>query len=908
MRKTLCLFLVILSANAAVQGQVRKEILVTQDYIFMTLYEIFNALENRYDIEVDFSEELIPDQLMRSQRFDDTPLTEVFETLLADFNVDFTIRNYSLVIIREKGAELIADIRRSRTEPTRFNFRLEGTIEDFNSGETLPFATILVVSDLSGAATNVDGYFTLLNIPSDTSTVLLQYLGYKSQYVKLEPEMIDENNFVRLTMEPLVNLLEEIVVTDQKEHMIKASEAISKVSVSPAQLSALPSIGEKDIFRSLQMLPGVSGTNETSSGLYVRGGTPDQNLVLFDGFTVYHVDHFYGFFSAFNANAIKNVQLYKGGFEAKYGGRVSSVVDLTGKNGNVNRFQGSVGVSALSVNASMEAPFADGKGSSFFSFRRSYTDIIQSGLYSNLFNLFEEEQETQGFGGGGFGGRGFGQVQQEPSFYFYDMNAKVTYRPSNDDIVSFSFYTGQDKLDNSDDFNSSDFGFGGGGGGIGGFANNTVDLNNWGNVGSSIKWGRQWNPRFYTNSVVSYSNYFSDREEFSSTDITREDTSFTTRTGSLEDNNIQDISLKIDNEYLLNANNMLSFGAQFTYNDVEYNNISNDTTLLLDRDDTGLTSALYLQNSWTPGNLMVNYGLRLAHYSNTEQFYPEPRFSATYSFNDQFKVKGAWGLYNQFVTRVVREDVSQGSRDFWLLADNDLNTTSSSTHYILGASYETTGFLFDVEAFYKDLRGLSEYTLRFTTEGTFRDQTTNLDEVFYEGDGYSQGIEFLAQKKFGKYTGWVGYTISEVIHEFEELSEEPFPALHDQTHELKFVNSLRLGRLTLSGTWVYATGKPYTSPTGGYEITYLDGTSVSYIAVGEKNAYRLPDYHRLDLSAVLNIPFDEYTNADVGFSIFNLYNRSNVWYKTFEIIDGDFITTDVNTIGITPNLFFTINF
>ncbi|MCG8372389.1 MAG: TonB-dependent receptor, partial [Balneolales bacterium] len=346
----------------------------------------------------------------------------------------------------------------------------------------------------------------------------------------------------------------------------------------------------------------------------------------------------------------------------------------------------------------------------------------------------------------------------------------------------------------------------------------------------------------------------------------------------------------------------------FTYNDVEYNNISNDTTLLLDRDDTGLTSALYLQNSWTPGNLMVNYGLRLAHYSNTEQFYPEPRFSATYSFNDQFKVKGAWGLYNQFVTRVVREDVSQGSRDFWLLADNDVNTTSSSTHYILGASYETTGFLFDVEAFYKDLRGLSEYTLRFTTEGTFRDQTTNLDEVFYEGDGYSQGIEFLAQKKFGKYTGWIGYTISEVIHEFEELSEEPFPALHDQTHELKLVNSLRLGRLTLSGTWVYATGKPYTSPTGGYEITYLDGTSVSYIAVGEKNAYRLPDYHRLDLSAVLNIPFDEYTNADVGFSIFNLYNRSNVWYKTFEIIDGDFITTDVNTIGITPNLFFTINF
>lgn len=216
MKKTFSLLVFLILFYSSLSAQVRKEVLVTQEYIFMTLHEIFNSLERTYDLEFDFSEDDVPDQLMRTQSFDKTPLDEVIEALLRDFDVEFIIRNHQYVIIRKKGEQLVANEIRNKTEPTRFDFTLNGRIIDTNSGETLPFSTVLIVSDQIGAAANVDGNFTLFNVPTDTSTVLLQYLGYRTRYLKLEPTMIDESNYIVIEMEPLVNLLEEVVVTDQK--------------------------------------------------------------------------------------------------------------------------------------------------------------------------------------------------------------------------------------------------------------------------------------------------------------------------------------------------------------------------------------------------------------------------------------------------------------------------------------------------------------------------------------------------------------------------------------------------------------------------------------------------------------------------------------------------------------------
>ena len=251
----------------------------------------------------------------------------------------------------------------------------------------------------------------------------------------------------------------------------------------------------------------------------------------------------------------------------------------------------------------------------------------------------------------------------------------------------------------------------------------------------------------------------------------------------------------------------------------------------------------------------------------------------------------------------MREDVTQGSRDFWLLANDQTNPVSRATHYIAGLSYETDTYLFDVEYYEKDMTGLSEFSLRFSNPG--RDPTEG--QLFFEGTGIARGVEFLLQKKVGDFTGWVSYTLGEVVHNFPDLSENAFYALHDQRHELKLVGSYNLGSWTFASTWIYATGKPYTAPYGEYALTLLDGSNYRYISVGEKNAFRLPDYYRLDLSASVNFNLFK-AKANTGLSIFNFYNRDNIWYKEFEVSEGEVIETDVNLIGFTPSLFFNISF
>ncbi len=877
-----------------------EETLVTESFFGFSLNMILDKLAEGYGFQIDYDRGIFNNKPLQSITFRDLALDEVLESLLTGRGVHYKFIDNKTLIIRpiEEKLEIVYS-------PTRKNFTLSGIVREKGTGESLPNAILMIKGTDQGAITNVDGFFTLLNVPSDTSSLIARYLGYQTVEYKLNPELLKKQLVIELASTS--SQLDEVVITSTQERMINISDEISKITVSPEQLAKLPSLGEKDIFRSLQLLPGISGTNETSSGLYVRGGTPDQNLNLLDGFTVYHVDHFYGFFSAFNANAIKDVQLYKGGFESKYGGRISSVVDLTGKTGNTQKFSGSAGISAISANLALEIPFAKNRGSIFFAGRRSYTDIIKSGLYNNIFDLFNQESEAQPSQGpaGGRGGRGsrFAQAEAEPTFFFYDINGKISYRPSDKDIIAISVYNGADNLDNSRDINSNNFGFGGGQNGNVAFVNSTNDLTVWGNWGTSLKLGRQWNSRWYTNSIIAYSNYYSQRDLITRSEISGADSTTVVNQGTIEDNGLKDVTLKIDNEYLLNNSNILEFGIQVTNNDISYNLTRNDTINVLDRKDDGTTYSIYAQDRWSPlKRLKLVPGIRVNYYDVTERVYYEPRFSATYKASPKVKLKGAWGKYYQFATRIIREDLSQGSRDFWLLANGENNPVASSTHYIVGISYETEKFLFDVEAYYKNLSGLTEYTLRFAGP-----RSREYNELFYQGTGYSKGVEFLAQKKAGKYTGWISYTLGQVMYDFPELADNPYPALHDQTHEFKIVNSLSVGRWDLAATWVYATGKPYTSPVGTYEVTLLDGNTQSYVSIGEKNAFRLPDYQRMDISASYNF-FLGKAKSQLGLSIFNLYNHTNIWYKNFEIIENDMVVTDVKTLGITPNIFFNVKF
>lgn len=795
---------------------------------------------------------------------------------------------------------------------------LTGVIKNAENGETLPAANIVVKGTAIGTATNVDGFFTLLNLPDKKFTLNVFYVGCHAVELDIDLDKVDGRLLIE--MQPSNIEIDEVFITAKAYKMMKATEGVSSARVSPMDLKTLPSFGTVDVFRSLQLLPGISGTNESSSGLYVRGGTPDQNLVLLDGMTVYNVDHFFGFFSAFNADAIKDIQMFKGGYPAKYGGRISSVVDLTGKTGDPNNFHMSGGVNLLDAHTSIEVPLG-GKGSILLAGRRSYTDFLESGLYNKIYDMLSQSNTEPaaptgdiGNRGGGFGSGpgGFGNVQQpeatttRPTFYFYDLNGKITYRPTDKDNLSISFYSGKDNL--FEDSENMRFFEAKTEQSISRATFNTRDEDtDWGNEGLSFKWSRQWNPKFYSNLMGAYSHYFSNYNQQiinESYDVNA-DTLINGRSfGNMEDNDVNEISFRMDNEWQISNQHRLGFGVNLSHTNVTYDFIRDDTLSILNRDETGVLTTLYAQDNWKVSpKLEVNAGVRANWYDVSGETYIEPRLSFKYAATDHLSFKGATGKYNQFVNRVINENVTEGSRDFWLIADNDLVDVQSSWHYIFGGSLENDMFLFDVETYYKTLEGLSEFSLRY------RRNNIELDQLFFSGNGTAKGIEFLLQKKQGEFTGWLTYTLAEVEHKFEGLNEgNPFPALHDQTHEFKAVaNWEPHPRWRFSITWVYGSGKPYTAPESQYQIDLLDGRQFSYISVGPKNAERLPAYHRMDIAAHYLFKIGK-VNMDAGFSVFNLYNRTNIWYREFDLQELPMVVNDVTYLGATPNVSLNFSF
>jgi ferric enterobactin receptor len=667
--------------------------------------------------------------------------------------------------------------------------------------------------------------------------------------------------------------------------------------MTPKKLEMLPSMGEKDILRSFQLMPGVSASNESSSGLYVRGGTPDQNLVLYDGFTVYHVDHLYGFYSAFNYNALKDVQLYKGGFESRFGGRISSVTEITSKDGNNKNINLGGDLSLLSVNLFAEVPVGD-KFTSFFAFRKSY----QGGLYDLIFKKFNTRPSLATYNGPGEDRRRFFQ-NQEITSYFYDLNGKVTYRPGNKDILSLSIFNGTDKLDNSSSSNFSNFG----GAGFGGLGMNSTDLTKYGNIGSSLKWSRKWNSKIYGNTILSYSNYFSRRDRSQDRTLFGQNNSISTsRNGILEHNDIKDYSLRSDYQWDVANLNQVQFGAFTTMFDVKYTYGQSDTLNILDRNGQSYLGGVYIQDRLKlfSDKLEILPGLRTTWFELTGKVYLEPRASISYNVTDKLELKAAYGKYYQFANRVTREDILSGSRDFWVLADGISIPASSAVHYITGISYESNNYVFSIEGYYKFINNLTEYSLRVNPSPI----GISYKENFFNGYGYSRGLEFLIQKNSGNFTGWVSYSLGEARNHFDAYSDSYYPANQDVTNEFKIIALYKYKRWDFSANWIFATGRPYTSPSGAYSVTLLDGNTQNFFTVTSKNSLRLPDYHRLDISASYKLLMGRRGDlkrrelGNISLSLFNVYNRQNLWYKEFTIVDTKVIESNISYLGITPNI------
>jgi ferric enterobactin receptor len=875
-----------------VLGQTKDDLpppIVIKDFFnYESLDFVFDKFISKYGLKINYKKDEVKGFNL-TYAFSGTAPKQAIEICLRETSLGYVTDDTGIFYIfdrKKKEAEAeAAEKTRYAGAATRKNFTLFGSVKDKRTGEPLPFVNLVLARSTKGTATNVDGYFTLQEVPNDTTSIEISYIGYKNKTIFLSPKTPISNFLIEL--EPQNIVIDEFTVAADREELLRATEKISMLKLSPAKIAALPSVGEKDIMRSFQLMPGVSAANENSSGLYVRGGTPDQTLVLYDGFNVYHVEHLFGFFSAFNPNAVKDVQLYKGGFESKFGGRIGSVAEITGKEGNSKGVNVGVDAGFLAANAFVEVPIGD-KFTSMIAARRSF----ESGLYSKIFDKYGGKKEEV-FKGNGPGGS---QFSTTVASYFYDLNGKFTYKPTKKDVFTLSLYNGTDNMDNSQNLNVPQ----GAPAGLSGFSAGTTDLTFWGNTGGSLKWSRRFTDRFYMNTLVSFSNYFSKRDRSTEGSFKKPDgTTEKFKDGTLENNNLTDNSFKTDFEWKLNRTHQIEFGTLATYNKIAYTYSQNDTSKIIDRNTEGGTYTAYLQDKvLIAKGLNAIFGVRANYFQPTKQTYIEPRMSLNYELTPQIKLKAAYGHYYQFAKRVVREDLLQGSRDFWVLADGAKLPVAKSTQYVLGASLENKDWLLDIEAYKKDLEGLTEYSLRFKPD-LFK---FNYEENYFQGTGKANGIDVLLQKKYGKLNGWLSYSLTDTKYNFRAFGTADFYPSQHVRNEFKAVAIYKLGNIDLSATWIYASGRPYTAPSGAYNVNFLDGTKDNYINVTDKNGLRLPDYHRLDVAATFNWKSPEGAHRSIGISLFNLYDRTNTWYKEFTIKNNKIIETSINYLGFTPNL------
>ena len=843
----------------------QQKILITGSYKDVALVSILNSYKKKYGIEFAYDSDLLKKQSV-SGEFNQMPIKEVLQHLLQQ---------------RSLTSEWLGEICIIKTVAGSKNFSLTGVILDSESEEPLPYVNVYVAGSKKGVTSSSDGTFTLPNIPTDTSLLMANYLGYRQTQFRVSE--LNPTSKVKITMQNRPEVLQEIIIKEDSS-ILQFQNAISQITMKPAKLSILPNLGEQDAFRALQLLPGISGTYETASGLVIRDSPPDQVLVILDGFSLYNLNHFYGLFSAVNSNAIKDIEVSKSGFQPKYGGYVGGIVNITGSSGNKRKNVRKIGVSMISSNIVYEAPLGS-RASILLAGRRSYTDVLESKLYKNLFDHIAPVTQSDL------------SIENtiDPDFYFYDFNGKITYNPSHRDILSMSVYLAKDQLDI---FSKQVL--------LGVTFVNKDDIS-WGHNGYGLQWVRQWRKKYITNFQIGYSSYstklFGHVEgKYNSGLATERDVFLET---SFQKHNVKDIKIKFNNEWEIASNHNLSYGAEVTKNEVNLSLILSQSDF--QNKDTGVQLATYLQDKiQLSKKFSVLFGARVMYYSGLlSEVFLEPKTTLAYQVNNQIKLKGGWGINNQVISQALGQYVYKNLPPFWVLAGT-FNPSISSVNNAIGISYEKNNFLVDIEFYNRKSKGIIEYVLELTNlnpNGVFTPDRS------YIGTNSAYGLEVLLQKKTGIHSWWLSYALKKSENKFKEINRgHSFPSQYDQRHELKIVNLFEVRKWEFSANWIYGSGKPFTP------IDKKMPEDTSPFDYQNINSSRLPAYHRFDISATYNFKMGN-TKAQVGGSIFNLYNRKNIKHKNFTIYHDDvppqveyYELRDVKSLGFTPNIQFNIQF
>jgi len=745
---------------------------------------------------------------------------------------------------------------------------ISGYVKDAGTGEELIGATVYISELKTGTITNSYGFYSF-TLPEGNYTLIVSYIGYQSFTSNIK---LNASAKLDVEMGLKSDQLDEVTITGEKKNANITSTEMSTIKMEMKQIENIPVLfGEKDILKTIQLMPGVSSSGEGSTGLSVRGGSTDQNLILLDEAPVYNASHLLGFFSVFNSDAIKDMTLYKGGIPAQFGGRASSVLDIQMNNGNQKQFNVQGGIGLISSRLTIEGPIVKEKGSFIISGRRTYIDLFLALAGSDFANT---------------------------TLYFYDLNAKANYKLSESDRIYISGYLGRDV-----------------------FGRQSIGMD-WGNKTTTLRWNHLFNQRLFSNTSFIYSTY-----DYAF-DVSRSDIEVSMGSG------IVDYNLKEDLGWFVNPNNTIKIGFNVIHHQFNPGELISSGTqinsIIMDKKNM-LEGGVYISNSQRITSLInAEYGLRLSAaynmgptteytYNNNNvridsalygggQFFNgnlnlEPRLSFTYTLNESSSVKASYNRMAQYMHQISNSGSGQPN-DIWVPLSNNIKPLIAD-QLSLGyfKNLMNNDIELSVEGYYKKLQNTVDYE-----DGADILLNDDLESQLVFGDGYSYGLEFLLRKNAGRFTGWIGYTLARSANRFDDINNgNYFPIKYDRTHDISIVGTFKLNeKLTLSATWIYATGNAVTFPAGTYEI---DGKLQPYYT--ERNGGRMPATHRLDVG--LNWQRKKTLRFESGwnFSIYNVYGRENPYSISFresESNPGTMETVQLSLFRFVPSISYNFKF
>jgi hypothetical protein len=835
---------------------------------------VCSILEKQYGIHFSYSRNVVDLSRLVTVNVHNKPLKRTLEDIFDPFDIQFT----------RMGEQIILTVK------NRLMYTVSGYVQDIQTGERLIGATIYSPSRNAGTTTNQFGFFSL-TLPLDTNALQVSYVGYDLYRL---PVTENSKMEVIVSLQPWNNLA-EVIISDSSIQRTQEQENMNRLSILPSDVKAMPRLlGEADVMRTLVALPGVSGGID-GGGLNVRGGSADQNMVLLDGTPIFNVSHLFGIFSVFNPDIVKNAAFYKGGFPARYGGRLSSVVDIALKDGDMQEFHGEAAIGLIAAKAMMEGPLKKGKTSFVISARRSFTDLLMDNLLIDNNN---------------------GGVQSKAYVYFYDANVKVNHIFSPKDRLYLSAYTGKDMLtlrreDKPVDASSRYYG------------KSRSNLS-WGNHAATLRWNHIFNPKLFANVTTNYSQYFFstdytyDYKPVSITDTSRLYGKYYSR--------MQNIIGKIDLEYRPDPEHTIKFGGgtiTHLFNpgvsvfedkgqgqpvvDTAYNDVAS----------VGQEIFLYAEDEWKAGkSLWLNAGVHLSGFLVDNKFYHslQPRLGARYQLPRNWALKFSYTHMTQYLHLLANNEASLPT-DLWVPSTGNVRPMFSR-QVSAGISKRSKNNMFGLsfETYFKTMEHVieyKEYGSPFTGAGE------HWDENVIEGKGQSYGGELLLEKRKGATHGWIGYTLSWSNRTFPGVNNgKSFPYRYDRRHDFEIVLTQRLGkRWELSASWEYTTGLPFTLPTASYEgiddASPYDRPAHDPILdhAGNRNQYRTQNVHRLDISATYSKKMRLWTKSWT-FSLYNAYNKQNPFFYTI-VTDWEKqerYLSEISILPILPSVTYAIKF